>query len=304
MSSEGELLTIGQLAHRAGVSVRTLRFWSDEGLLPVRQRSASGYRLYDGEALARVDLVVTLRELGFGHEAMTRVLRSRATVAEIAAAHLELIDRQIRSLERQRSVLRVIARRGANLKETQIMHSLAKLTAAERQAILDELVAQAFDGLDPKVSTAGVARMMRELPPDLPDEPTAPQLDAWIELADLASDPSFVARVREMAVESTQKQPAPDFDPALHGRVMEHVRRAMAEGIAPSSPEASPIVAQVLAGELSPTDRIRLRERLQRYTAPRVERYWELMGILNDRPPFPSMVVPYQWLIDALEARE
>lgn len=44
-----DVLTIGQLAHRTGLPVRTLRFRSDEGAVPPVARSASGYRLYDAE---------------------------------------------------------------------------------------------------------------------------------------------------------------------------------------------------------------------------------------------------------------
>src|ERR1700761_7881852 len=58
-----ELFTIGQLSRRTGVPARTIRFWSDQGLVPPTARSAAGYRLYDAEAVARLDLIQTLREL-------------------------------------------------------------------------------------------------------------------------------------------------------------------------------------------------------------------------------------------------
>ena len=58
------LFTIGQLSRRVGVPVKTIRYWSDEGVLPVARRSAAGYRLYDLQAVARLELVATLRELG------------------------------------------------------------------------------------------------------------------------------------------------------------------------------------------------------------------------------------------------
>src|SRR3712207_1363776 len=62
----GSALTIGELSARIGVPVRTVRFWSDEGLVDPPVRSAGGYRLYDAAAVARLDLVRTLRELGLG----------------------------------------------------------------------------------------------------------------------------------------------------------------------------------------------------------------------------------------------
>ena len=61
MSTSGERFTIGQLATRTGVPARTIRFWSDAGLVPPAGRSASGYRLYDADAAARLELVAALR---------------------------------------------------------------------------------------------------------------------------------------------------------------------------------------------------------------------------------------------------
>ena len=54
MSTSVELFTIGQLADRTGLAVRTIRFWSDAGLVTPAGRSAGGYRLYDAEAQAEI----------------------------------------------------------------------------------------------------------------------------------------------------------------------------------------------------------------------------------------------------------
>ena len=61
-------MTIGQLAARTGLPVRTLRFYADAGVLPEAGRSDSGYRLFDADAVARARLVRTLRALGVGLE--------------------------------------------------------------------------------------------------------------------------------------------------------------------------------------------------------------------------------------------
>ncbi len=56
-----ERMTIGQLAARTGLSVRTLRFYADAGVLPEAGRTESGYRLFGPDAVARARLVRTLR---------------------------------------------------------------------------------------------------------------------------------------------------------------------------------------------------------------------------------------------------
>ena len=45
--------SIGDLARRTRLSVRTIRFYSDSGVLPPADRSPAGYRRYGLEALAR-----------------------------------------------------------------------------------------------------------------------------------------------------------------------------------------------------------------------------------------------------------
>jgi DNA-binding transcriptional MerR regulator len=61
--------TVGQVAQAAGVTVRTLHHWQSVGLLVPSGRTASGYRLYGGADLARLQRVLAYRALGFGlHE--------------------------------------------------------------------------------------------------------------------------------------------------------------------------------------------------------------------------------------------
>lgn len=186
------LLTIGRLAHRTGLPVRTLRFWSDEGAVPPVARSAGGYRLYDAESVARVGLVRTLRELGLGLDDVCRVLSGRTTVAEVADAHVAALDAQIRSLKVSRAVLSTVAKRGSTVEETALMNRLARLSAAERKQIIDEFKEEVFGGLDdPRLRDR-----MHTFSIELPDDPTPEQVDAWIELAELVRDPDFRARLR------------------------------------------------------------------------------------------------------------
>lgn len=105
------MLTIGQLARRTGLPARTIRFWSEIGALPVARRSASGYRLYDAQALARLELIATLRELGVGLADIRRVLDHTTTLAEIADTHVKALEAQIHTLRLRRGVLASVAPR-------------------------------------------------------------------------------------------------------------------------------------------------------------------------------------------------
>jgi MerR family transcriptional regulator, thiopeptide resistance regulator len=66
--------TVGQVAERSGVTVRTLHHYDEIGLLRPSRRSASGYRLYTDEDLVRLQHVVVYRRLGFSLEDVTVLL--------------------------------------------------------------------------------------------------------------------------------------------------------------------------------------------------------------------------------------
>jgi DNA-binding transcriptional MerR regulator len=103
--NDDTLYSIGELDRRTGLAVRTIRFYSDRGVVPPTNRSPAGYRLYDLDALVRLDLVRTLRDLGDDLATIQRVLGREITVPEVAAAHAEALDVQIRALRLRRAVL-------------------------------------------------------------------------------------------------------------------------------------------------------------------------------------------------------
>jgi DNA-binding transcriptional MerR regulator len=310
MSTDAELFSIGQLAARTGLTSRTIRFWSDAGLVPPAGRSAGGYRLYDAEAVARLDLVWTLRELGLGLEVIRAVLSRTTTVAQVAEAHVAVLDEQIRLLRLRRAVLSTVATRGTTIEETLLMHKLARLSAQERQQMIDDFVDGVFAGVDPQAPGAGIARRMRQLPAELPDDPTPEQVDAWVELAELIADPEFRQRARTMAEAGQQAgpqtgsqagqpasgQPASGLD---YQAVLEHASQALADGIAPGSPEGQSVLDRLVPA----AERPGVLAQLQTFTDARVERYWQLLGVLRGQPPFPPVVPAFEWLIAALRAR-
>ncbi|MEX5719674.1 helix-turn-helix domain-containing protein [Geodermatophilus maliterrae] len=299
---DGTRLTIGEVAARLGVPVRTVRFWTDAGLVDPPARSSGGYRLYDAPAVARLDLVRTLRELGLGLPAVRELLGARRTVAEVAAEHVRALDAEIRLLRLRRTLLRAVCRAGTTPEEMRIVSDLAALSARERQQIIDEFVDRTFAGLPDDAPGAGLAGPMRSLPVELPGDPTAEQVAAWLELARLVADDSFAARVREMAVAGAGAAPE-DPDPGLDaGRMQSLGRRALADGVVPGSVAAEALVAELLddGRAQDPGRRAALAERLAVFTDARVERYWQLLGVLNGWPPFEPSVPAVEWWLAAL----
>ena len=84
---DDELFAIGDVARRTGLAVRTIRFYADQGIV-TPQQSPAGYRLFDLDTVARLDLVRTLRELGLPLSTIRRVLQQEATLAQQRDHHL------------------------------------------------------------------------------------------------------------------------------------------------------------------------------------------------------------------------
>lgn len=69
-----ESLSIGGLAHAAGVPITTLRFYERKGLLPPPPRRTSGYRRYDRDAVQRLRFIQAAKALGFSLHEITELL--------------------------------------------------------------------------------------------------------------------------------------------------------------------------------------------------------------------------------------
>ena len=303
-----ERYSIGDLARRTGLPVKTIRFWSDRGIVPPTDRGPAGQRRYDAAAVARLDLVRTLRELGVDLPTVRRVVTREVTLAEVASAHADALIAQIRLLRTRRAVLTVIARRGATPSEADLLHRLAGLVARERRRLADEFLDAAFGGLtDP-----GFVGIRRSLTPELPDDPDDAQIEAWVELAELALDPGFRAGLRRLAEQhATDRAGVEGVRRDVVAVVREEVAPALAAGVEPASPGADAVLARVadryarLCGRPDDADqRPRMQDRLRTARDPRRERYLELLSLVNGWPPAESLAPVLDWSIRALHARQ
>jgi DNA-binding transcriptional MerR regulator len=296
------VVTIGELSSRTGLSVRTLRFYADAGVLPATARSEAGYRLFAPDAVPRARLVRALRELGVGLDDVKRVLRAEASLADVAAAHARALDAQIRVLRLQRAVLAAVAN-STDPQELERMTDLTTLTAEERRRIVEDYLDAVF-GEHPNA----VADKMRMGAPELPDDPTPDQVAAWVELAQLLRDPDFVASSRRMAERARSEGSDQLGQVELAKAVGEHAGAAVRSGLDPASPEALAVVERleaVVPGERQ--DRAAVAEHIEAFTDRRVARYWTLVGIVNGWPqsnaPAPDAVVDaWEWYAQALRA--
>lgn len=97
MQSDVKLYTVGELARRCGVTVRTLQFYDVEGLLAPKHYTEGGRRLYGREDIIRLQQILFLKSFGFSLDEIRDRVLNVSSPQEIA----DLLMRQQRTIADQ-----------------------------------------------------------------------------------------------------------------------------------------------------------------------------------------------------------
>ncbi|GLY25541.1 MerR family transcriptional regulator [Micromonospora sp. NBRC 101691] len=320
-----ELYAIGDVARRTGLSVSAVRHYADAGVVTPAASTPAGHRRYDVSAIARLELVRTLRELGAGLDEIRRVLAGEATLRELAATHLALLARQEARLRSRRAVLSAILRQDSTAEQVLLMHKLAGMSDEERDRLIDEFWTEVSTGWEPPER---MIQWWRAARPELPDHPTTAQLEAWIELAELVRDTEVRQAVRRHLREvcTTGAGPLMTSPPMLDSLeaatpIAEAAMDAARERVAPDSPRGREIADRwmgwltgIFATPDNPgipdTPEFRIEtadhmlagaewERTPPDPEGPLDRYMALVTAVNSVPP---ESFPYEWLAAALRA--
>ncbi len=98
-------MRIGEVAEHLGVETHVLRHWEDVGVIQP-ERTAAGYRNYDNEMLARLQIVVACKGAGLSLEEIRVVLHSREAGRRAAIRRRrQIVDSDIKKLRNTRRFL-------------------------------------------------------------------------------------------------------------------------------------------------------------------------------------------------------
>lgn len=165
------MLSIGEFARLAGVSVRMLRHYDQLGLLrPRRVDPVSGYRSYAASQLDRANRLIALKDLGFTLEQVGRLLDDGMSSASVAALlrerraelsgqiaadsqRLHEVEARLRSIEKEIPV------------STFIETALPELTLTQLSVRIDEMaqiedeISVMFQRVNDAIDAAGARRL-------------------------------------------------------------------------------------------------------------------------------------------------
>ncbi|QOY95408.1 MerR family transcriptional regulator [Massilia sp. UMI-21] len=229
------MLKVGELAARAGLTVRTLHHYDSIGLLSPSARSDAGYRLYDRDDVARLQQIQALRAFGMALADIGVYLDSpQASPLAVVERQLSSLDRQIAQAQHMREQLQRLRTRLAAGEDTDLsiwLTTLEQMTMYEKyfskeelarlplyqnraaQAEWQELVKQAQSLID-----RGVAPDARE---------AKAFAERWLGCVerDSGGDPAFILRLTAMTGQDPEAQQQMGLSPAL----LAYMRDAIAE---------------------------------------------------------------------------
>ncbi|MFD3660054.1 MerR family transcriptional regulator [Streptomyces sp. NPDC058659] len=270
MSCDG-MWSIGELAERAGATVKTVRYYSDRGLLPEAGRSSGGHRRYGPEALDRLRLIRSLRALDLPVPEVERVLARDEALEDVVSGQLREVTSQLAALRWREASLRL-------LKDCPSGERAERLRLVGAVAVPPDTTALARfwrRTLPVRLPSRTVSMVLDSVVPRPPREPSPAQVLAFARLHELVTDPRL---------------DRPEFRPAPPLPDGEYRPEVLYEGLAEAYALAASTTA-VHGGALdcfvsayarasgasdTPAFRRRLVGLLARNDGPVIHRYWKL----------------------------
>lgn len=229
------MLKVGELAARAGLTVRTLHHYDSIKLLSPSARSDAGYRLYYRDDVARLQQIQALRAFGMALADIGAYLDSpAASPLAIVERQLAALDRQIAEAAHMRAQLLRLRTRLAAGEETDLsiwLTTLEQMTMYEKYFSKEELARlplyqnRAAQAEWQELVAHAQSLIGRGVAPDAREAMAF--AERWLGCVerDSGGDPAFILRLTAMTGQDPQAQKELGLSPAL----LAYMRTAIAE---------------------------------------------------------------------------
>jgi MerR family transcriptional regulator, thiopeptide resistance regulator len=140
--SAGKEMKVGDLAKRTGLSVRTLHYYDEIGLLQPHDVTSSGHRVYGADELARLQRIKSLRQLGFSLDEIRACLDAPEFSAHrVIELHIKRLREQIGEQERLVGLLEALDasfEAGTIASPDELIRAIESMTSLEREFTPEE----------------------------------------------------------------------------------------------------------------------------------------------------------------------
>lgn len=235
-------LKIGELAEKTGLSVRTLHYYDELGLLSPSYRTKTEHRLYAAEDIARLQQITSMKSLGFSLDEIKSALsKEEFSPEKVLGLHLDRIQTQLKLQqdlqERLEGMQRFLKSRGS-LTAEEFLETIALMQKVEANFTEEEMeLIRAQGEKYGKQKIIGVEeewpKLMQKMKEQMEKgaDPSSPEVQKlakrWKELVEMftGGNPAIAAKLKDMYKNNPDaaKLHMPGFDPAFFA----YVERAM-----------------------------------------------------------------------------
>ncbi|MET9954025.1 MerR family transcriptional regulator [Streptomyces sp. NPDC006339] len=272
--------SIGDLAERAGVTVKTVRFYSDRGLLPEARRSGGGHRRYGPDALERLRLIRSLRALDLPVADVGRVLDEDDALEDVVTHRLADVRGRLAAL-RWREAALLLVRDGVPAERAERLRLLGGMSLPPDTTALARFWRRT---LPVRLPARLAASVVDAAVPRPPDEPTPAQVLAFARLHALVTYAS--APVLHLA--DVEHRPSVLYEGLAEAYELAGTGSVLRAGAGVPSEQSLDCFVAAYASALGTRDsrgfRRRLAGLLTHGADPLIGRYWHLAAELSSGP--------------------
>ncbi|MFD4025894.1 MerR family transcriptional regulator [Streptomyces sp. NPDC058576] len=315
-SSHDGLCTIGELAEHTGVSVKTVRFYSDHGLLPEAARSAGGHRRYAPDAVERLGMIRSLRGLDLSVPEVRRILDEQderdgaaagGALEDAVAGRLRVLGSELAALRWREAALRLV-------QESPPVERPARLRLVGAVAVPPSTASLARfwrAWLPPRMPARSVSAFLEAAVTHPPDDPRPAQVLAFARLHAFVTGPCDAGTGAGACQPRAHGVAGARASAVLYAGLAEAydlAGAALRRGSGPSPGEALDGFVDAYASTYGARDTPAFRRVLAGRLAgdPRLDRYWDLTAEVISAPggrPEPTPGTAHDWLLAALNAQ-
>jgi len=134
-TSRSDLLTIGELAEKSGINVRTIKFWEEKGLIAPQRRTEGGFRLYRPGDVVLLTFIKDLQAFNYTLAEIGNILRLAGP--DLGATDADLADMPLAEIEKTGAALEYLVE---HMREVRDASSRVETVFARRLRVVSRIL--------------------------------------------------------------------------------------------------------------------------------------------------------------------
>jgi len=134
-TSRSDFLTIGELAEKSGINVRTIKFWEEKGLIAPHRRTEGGFRLYRPGEVVLLTFIKDLQAFNYTLAEIGNILRMAGP--DLGATDADLADMPLAEIEKTGAALEFLVER---MREVRDASSRVETVFARRLRVVSRIL--------------------------------------------------------------------------------------------------------------------------------------------------------------------